>query len=291
MKKPRNKKIALVIISVVLVLSIGFLLYGNLYVDIEHFEVVANKIPESFDNYLIAHITDYHNRNSTVVEKQIIDSLKHEKPNIIVITGDLIDYDRVDVAVALNLVRQLCEIAPVYYVTGNHESNVLLDDVEVFTSLINGLEDVGVTVLRNSSVKITNDVGDSFNLFGIHDPYFYGGFSQIFPRAESLCSELDLKEDEFNVLLAHHPEMLSIYSKFNVDLVFSGHAHGGQFRIPYIMNGLYAPNQGFFPKFAGGMYDFDGKKLIVSRGLAKESTRIPRIFNRPELVFVNIIPE
>lgn len=285
MKKTRYKKIALALISVVIVFSTVFLIYGNLYVDVEHFDIVDENVPDSFNNYLIAHVTDYHNRDSQIVDKQIIDSLKQEKPDIIVITGDLIDNDRVDVAVALNLVRQLCEIAPVYYVTGNHEANVLMDDVEVFTSLINGLEDAGVVVLRNCSVKITNDAGDTFNLFGIHDPYMYGGFSQIFPRAESLCNELEFKEDEFNVLLAHHPEMLYIYSKFNVDLVFSGHAHGGQ--ITLFGKALLAPDQGFFPIYSEGLYDMDDTQLVLSRGIGYSSFPI-RIFCNPHLVYAHI---
>ena len=288
MKKPRYKKIALVLISVVLVFSTVFLLYGNLYVDVEHFQVVSNKIPKSFDNYLIAHITDYHNRDSKIVDKQIVDSLKQEQPNIIVITGDLIDNDRVDVAVALNFVHKLCEIAPVYYVTGNHEANVLLEDVAVFTSLINGLEDAGVVVLRNSSVKITNAAGDSFNLFGIHDPYMYGGFSQIFPRAEALCTEFDFKEDEFNILLAHHPEMLYIYSKFDIDLVFSGHAHGGQ--ITLFRKALLAPDQGSFPIYSEGLYNMGNTQLVLSRGIGYSSLPI-RVFCNPHLVYAHIKTE
>lgn len=94
---------------------------------------------------------------------------------------------------------------------------------------------------------------------------------------------------DFTVLLAHRPELLAKYAQFPLDLVVSGHAHGGQVRIPGVLNGLYAPNQGWFPKLAGGAYTQDGTTLIVSRGLAVR-TRLPRIFNRPEVVLVRCVP-
>ena len=93
------------------------------------------------------------------------------------------------------------------------------------------------------------------------------------------------------VLLAHRPENIKCYLQYPFDLIVSGHAHGGQWRIPGLLNGLYAPHQGLFPRYAGGRYDFDGATFLVSRGLARESTRVPRIFNRPELVIVDILPK
>ncbi|MBQ4118259.1 MAG: metallophosphoesterase, partial [Oscillospiraceae bacterium] len=96
-------------------------------------------------------------------------------------------------------------------------------------------------------------------------------------------------EESFNVLLVHRPEYIEQYAKLGFDLVLCGHAHGGQWRIPGVLNGIYAPGQGVFPKYAGGIYEVNGTTLVVSRGLAKESTPIPRVFNRPELVIIDII--
>ena len=138
-KKKLIKKIALSLTALILVLSTVFLLVGNFYVDVQQIHIFNDKIPESFHNYLIAHVSDYHNRTSSVVDKQILDSLKEEQPDIIVITGDHIDSKNPDVDVALEFTRKLCEIAPVYYVTGNHESNVWRSDESEFNRLIDGL--------------------------------------------------------------------------------------------------------------------------------------------------------
>jgi len=100
----------------------------------------------------------------------------------------------------------------------------------------------------------------------------------------------DEPKEQFTLLLSHRPERIEDYLGYPFDLILSGHAHGGQWRLPGIVNGLYAPNQGLFPKYAGGRYDFEDTAFLVSRGLARESTKIPRVFNRPELVVVDLIP-
>ena len=152
-KKELIKKVTLSITALIIVFTTVFLLVGNFYVDVQQIHIFNDKIPESFHNYLIAHISDYHNRTSSIVDKQIIDSLNAEKPDIIVITGDHIDSKIPDVDVALEFTQKLCEIAPVYYVPGNHESNVMRSDEAEFNRLMAGLEDMGVTLLRNSSVN------------------------------------------------------------------------------------------------------------------------------------------
>ncbi len=282
MKKAKRRKIALSIISIILVCSIGFLLYGNFYVDVQQIHVFTDKLPDSFHNYLIAHITDYHNRSSALVDKQIINSLHEEQPDIIVITGDLIDCKSTDVAKALEFTEKLCDIAPVYFVAGNHEANLSLENQEVFDSLLKGLKECGVTLLRNDSVKITNSAGDSFNLYGIDDPYFYGGYEQVFQRTEILCDEFNMNTDEFNVLLAHHPETLSVYYKYNIDLVFSGHAHGGQ--VTFFGKAIMAPDQIKFPPYTEGLYKMGNTQLILSRGIGYSCLSI-RAFCNPHLIY------
>ncbi len=285
MEKFFNKKIILPIISIFLVISSIFLLYGNFSVDVQEIHIVTDKLPESFHNYLIAHISDFHNRNSKIINKQIFDSLNEEQPDIIVITGDVVDSSRTDVDIALDFAEKLCEFAPVYYVTGNHESNLLNDDEEEFNRLIDGLTDLGVKVLRNNKEKITNSEGDSFNLYGIEDPYFYGGYEQVFQRTEILCDELGMKTDEFNILLAHHPETLSVYYKHNIDLVFSGHAHGGQ--VTLFGKAIMAPDQIKFPPYTSGLYKMGETQLVLSRGIGYSFFPI-RVFCRPHLVYGEI---
>ncbi len=282
MKKAKKRKIALSIISVILVCSIGFLLYGNFYVDIQRIDIKSSKLPDSFNNYLIAHISDYHNRSSVLVDKQIINSLQQEQPDIIVITGDLIDCNETDVQTALEFVDKVREVAPVYFVAGNHEANIASRSFGDFCYLINGLEEMGVTFLRNDFVKISNDAGDFFNLYGIHDPYFYGGYEQVFQQTEILCDELDMNIDEFNILLAHHPETVTVYKKFKIDVVFSGHAHGGQ--ITLFGTPVVAPDQKIFPPYTEGLYKTGVTKLIVSRGIGY-STFPLRAFCNPHLIY------
>ncbi len=281
-KKKLIKKIALSLTALIIVLSTVFLLIGNFYVDVQQIHIFNDKIPESFHNYLIAHVSDYHNRTSSVVDKQILDSLKEEQPDIIVITGDHIDSKNPNVDVALEFTRKLCEIAPVYYVTGNHESNVWRSNESEFNRLIDGLSDMGVTLLRNSSVKIQNEAGDYFYLHGIEDPYFYGGYEQDFQRTEILCNDLNINDEELNVLLAHHPETLSVYQKYNFDLVFSGHAHGGQ--ITFFGKAIMAPDQVTFPPYTEGLYKMVDTQLVLSRGIGYSMFPL-RAFCNPHLIY------
>ncbi len=281
-KKQLVKKIALSVTGIILIVTTVFLLIGNFAVDVQQIHILSDKIPQSFHNYLIAHVSDYHNRESAIVDKQIIDSLKQEQPDIIVITGDHIDSKSTKVDVALEFTQKLCEIAPVYYVPGNHESNVWRSDEDEFNSLIDGLTDLGVTVLRNSSVKIQNEAGDYFYLHGIDDPYFYGGYEQDFQRTEILCNDLNIDDEELNVLLAHHPETLSVYYKYNFDLVFSGHAHGGQ--ITLFGKAIMAPDQVYFPPYTEGLYKMVDTQLVLSRGIGYSMFPL-RVSCKPHLVY------
>ena len=285
MKKFINKKIILRVIAVVLVISIATLLYGNFSLDVQEIHVFSEKLPESFHNYLIAHISDYHNRSSEIIDKQIIDSLEEEKPDIIVITGDIIDSKHTDVDVALEFVEKIAAIAPVYYATGNHESNLEAADEKEFDRLISGLSERGVTLLRNDMVKIENQQGDHINLYGIEDPYFYGRYDQVFQRTELLCEELSMNDEEFNVLLAHHPETLSVYYKYNIDVVLSGHAHGGQ--VTLFGKAIMAPDQVIFPPYTSGLYKMGNTQLVLSRGIGYSLLPV-RAFCRPHLVYAEL---
>ena len=281
-KKKLIKKVALSLVAIIFIVNAVGLLYGNFYVESQQIHIFNDKIPESFHNYLIAHISDYHNRSSSIVDKQIVDSLKSEQPDIIVITGDLIDSKRPDVDVALEFARKVCEIAPVYYVAGNHESNLWRADENEYDRLINGLADMGVIVLHNKTEKIENEAGDYFYLHGIDDPYFYGGYEQDFQRTEILCNDLDINADELNVLLAHHPETLSVYYKCNLDLVFSGHAHGGQ--ITLFGKAIMAPDQVYFPPYEEGLYKMVDTQMVLSRGIGYSMFPL-RVFCNPHLIY------
>lgn len=230
----------------------------------------------------LAVVTDFHSSDNA---DDVVAMVASSAPDAVLMVGDLFDDDTQNRPTerTLSLMRQLSALYPCYYVSGNHEAWTGEMD-----ALYQQTEEAGVKVLRMSSGVLTVR-GQRIALCGIPDPYEMV-FSGAPDTEEQLRQALeDVDSADFTVLLAHRPELLAKYAQFPLDLVVSGHAHGGQVRIPGVLNGLYAPNQGWFPKLAGGAYTQDGTTLIVSRGLAVR-TRLPRIFNRPEVVLVRCVP-
>lgn len=230
----------------------------------------------------LAVVTDFHSSDNADDVAAMVASCA---PDAVLLVGDLFDDDTRNRPTerTLSLMRQLSAQYPCYYVSGNHEAWTGEMD-----ALYQQTEEAGVTVLRMSSGVLTVR-GQRIALCGVPDPYemVFSGAPDTEEQLRQAMENVD--SADFTVLLAHRPELLAKYAQFPLDLVVSGHAHGGQVRIPGVLNGLYAPNQGWFPKLAGGAYTQDGTTLIVSRGLAVR-TRLPRIFNRPEVVMVRCVP-
>ena len=205
--------------------------------------------------------------------------IRNENPDIIAVTGDIIDSRKTDTETALDFLANALAVAPVYYVTGNHEFRI--EDGKAFVEEIKKL---GVTVLENEYITLEMD-NAIINLYGIDDPYFYGGYMSD-EEGYVVAHTLDglEKADGFSLLLSHRPEFFELYEEYGFSLVLSGHAHGGQFRLPFI-GGFIAPGQGLFPKYDSGLYEKNGTKMIVSRGLGNSIIPL-RIFNRPEIVTV-----
>lgn len=230
----------------------------------------------------LAVVTDFHSSDNA---DDVVTMVASSAPDAVLMVGDLFDDDTQNRPTerTLSLMRQLSALYPCYYVSGNHEAWTGEMD-----ALYQQTEEAGVKVLRMSSGVLTVR-GQRIALCGIPDPYEMV-FSGAPDTEEQIRQALeDVDSADFTVLLAHRPELLAKYAQFPLDFVVSGHAHGGQVRIPGVLNGLYAPNQGWFPKLAGGAYTQDGTTLIVSRGLAVR-TWLPRIFNRPEVVLVRCVP-
>lgn len=230
----------------------------------------------------LAVVTDFHSSDNA---DDVVAMVASCVPDAVLMVGDMFDDDTANRPTerTLSLMRQLSALYPCYYVSGNHEAWTGEMD-----ALYQQTEEAGVTVLRMSSGVLTVR-GQRIALCGIPDPYemVFSGAPDTEEQIRQAMENVD--SADFTVLLAHRPELLAKYAQFPLDLVVSGHAHGGQVRIPGVLNGLYAPNQGWFPKLAGGAYTQDGTTLIVSRGLAVR-TRLPRIFNRPEVVLVRCVP-
>lgn len=259
-----RKKLA---IAFMFIFIIGFVIWDNNSIQTTKYSYKNSTVPESFENFRILQISDLHNKN---FGKQLIKKAKKTSPDIIVITGDLIDANRPNAEVALNTVKELTDIAPVYFVSGNHEKALNYPKVRTL------LEGVGAVVLDNETVTI-NKNGEEIKLIGLLDYYFSRNMTRTLKKA--------IKDDSgFNILLSHQPDFMDEYSSYDIELVLSGHEHGGQFRIPFI-GGVYSPHQGIFPKLSEGMHEENGTTIIISRGLGN-STFPLRLFNRPELVVI-----
>ena len=201
---------------------------------------------------------------------------------MIAITGDLIDSRNTEIDTALQFAREAVKIAPCYYVTGNHESRI--DD---FDQLKAGLETLGVKVLDNKRL-ILQKGNDEITLIGVSDPKFMTRKIEEEDEIMRQClTQLSEEADTYRILLSHRPEMFDLYKQMGIDLVLSGHAHGGQFRLPFV-GGLVAPNQGFFPKYDAGQFIEENTTMIVSRGVGNSIVPF-RINNPPELVVVELM--
>lgn len=272
-----KKRKLLLFIAIILVLTFVF--------DVRLKTVTYSvKSPKINSEIKLCLVTDLHSCHYGKNQTKLLDKIEKYQPDAVLLGGDIFD-DVLDDDNAKVFVDALAQKYKTYYVSGNHEWWSKRMD-----NMFDYLTDKGIVVLRGNTdmIKIGENI---ITVSGIDDSQV-NVYDSTCPTWEEQLEQTgeNTQEDIFNLLLAHRPENAEKYFEYEFDAVLSGHAHGGQFRIPFVLNGLYAPNQGLLPKLAGGMYDFDGRKLIVSRGLSRESTRIPRIFNRPELVFVNLIP-
>ena len=280
--KIKKKHIIMLAIVTVLILLIIWIAYGNTDLEIYKYNVKSEDIPSEFDNFKIVQISDLHNAEFGENNEKLLLMLKQADADIIAITGDMIDSRNTDIDVAISFAQKAVNIAPVYYVNGNHESRVLGE----YEKLKQGLTDAGVNILENSSADIT--IGDeAITLIGINDPTFRMDIVDDTMEqniAHQLVNVIP-GNDNYKVLLAHRPEYFDVYAG-NVDLVLSGHAHGGQFRIPFI-GGLVAPGQGFFPEYYEGSHIKENTEMIVSRGIG--NSIIPfRINNKPEIIVAEL---
>lgn len=227
----------------------------------------------------LAVVTDLHSCAYEENQEELASAVLNldPQPDGVLLVGDIVD-DQLPEENAWTAVSRLAEFYCCFYVTGNHEW--WSGEAE---RICQEMERLGVAVLRGQSVSLSTSQGQTVDLCGIDDSDS-GAEGQLEQVGNSV------NETTFTILMAHRPEMIDQYRTYPFDLVVSGHAHGGQWRIPGLLNGLYAPNQGLFPRYAGGQYDWEETTLVVSRGLARESTRIPRLFNRPEVVVLDILP-
>jgi predicted MPP superfamily phosphohydrolase len=285
MTAKKKKFIFLAVAAAVLVALVIWIAWGNTALELNTYTISSSKLPQSFDGYRIAHVSDLHNTEMGRNNEKLLAMLRDADPDMIAITGDLIDSRNTDIEVALKFVREAVKIAPCYYVTGNHEARV-----NEYGELKAGMETAGVTVLEDVRTEISME-GATITLIGVNDPSYQTDY--LFGDSETVLNtkleELHTEDGEFTVLLSHRPELFDAYTDHGIDLVLSGHAHGGQFRLPFI-GGLVAPNQGFFPEYDAGIYTEGNTNMLVSRGIGNSILPF-RINNRPEVILIELQAE
>lgn len=275
----RKTKLTLIIVSAILALFTVYSLWADKALTERVFQIKSDRIPSAFNDFRIVHVSDLHNATFGKNNSTLLEIIKASEPDIIAVTGDVIDSRRTNTVIAADFLREALTIAPVYYVTGNHEFRITQTE-----SFIEEVKSLGVTVLENESLTLTEGE-DSITLCGVSDPTFASDSlldEEAFVVAHYL-EELQ-KKDSFTLLLSHRPEFFELYAEYGFDLVLSGHAHGGQFRLP-VVGGFIAPGQGLFPEYDSGLYEKDGTSMIVSRGLGNSIIPL-RLFNRPEIITV-----
>lgn len=293
--------------SIVILIFIVWFFWALIYIGNHHicstvFEVKSPKIPQEFSGYTIVQVSDLHNTKFGKNQARLIKRIEQNKPNIIVITGDLIykrskDMEK-EITDVTDFINNIVKIAPVYFSTGNHDIQV---GEKYLNKIKENLTQAGVTLLEENSVKV-NFKGKHINLAGINDleMYFDDYVDEYIKSGKNLekideeivdncLAKIKLDNSEFNVLLTHEPQFIEIYAKYKYDLVFAGHAHGGQIRLPFI-GPIMSPGQGLFPKYTSGLHTFENTKMIISRGLGK--SKMPfRFLNDPELVICKLYNE
>ncbi len=300
MRKKILSAIKVILIVFVIIIVINIIL--NKFIFVKEYKIESKTLPENFKNYKIVQITDVHSIRSKVQMEKIMNKVKAQNPNLICVTGDLIDagfyseqndlYNTKEISKIENLtvefMENLANCADTYYIYGNHEM-MLLDDPENNKFKVD-LENIGIKILNNK-IDVLNINGERINLIGVQDPatlYKDEKYSKIKgsnkEKVEIILNNLFLelpKENDFTILLSHRPEYFDLYSKYNIDLALTGHTHGGIAKLP-VINGIYAHPQGWFPEYSYGIYKTNDLSMIISGGIGYSQLPI-RIFNPPEI--------
>ena len=282
MKIKKNRAILFTIIAAVLIWGAIWTVWGNSALMLSKFTVTGSNIPKNFDGYRIAQISDLHNTEFGDGNEKLIEILQKAEPDMITITGDLIDSSKTDIKVAIAFAKEAVQIAPTYFITGNHEAMV---SAQEYADLENGLLEAGVNVLHDKEIVLEQNE-ERLLLIGIDDPAYADRPSDVGVSMDSETINELFTTDGYRILLSHRPEFFKQYVEADLDLVLSGHADVGQFRLPFV-RGLVAPGQGLFPTYDSGLYSKNKTSMVVSRGIG--NSIIPMRFNnRPEVVLIEL---
>ena len=270
------------LISLILLAFLLWCAWDTSNLMVTRYTIASPRLPQGFDGFTIAQVSDLHNAAFGRENERLLALLQQAEPDIIALTGDLVDSRHTDIEAALAFVRQAAAIAPLYYVIGNHEAR--LAEYPAFEKELKALH---VTVLHNQSALLDRD-GQRLRVAGMDDPGLQG--SRLTREEEAQVAEGYLsaigRSGDFTLLLSHRPKFLPLYAQYGMDAVLTGHTHGGQFRLPSL-GAFFLPGQGFFPRLDAGLFEEEGTQMVISRGLGNSIIPL-RILNRPELVVVDL---
>lgn len=252
-------------------LAAGFVYWQNFTLQVEPVELFFESLPPQFDGLRVAELSDLHGRSFGKNNVRLLRTLQKARPDMICICGDLFD-EKTDLTMLEPLLTGLTDIAPVYYVTGNHEWQV-----KNLREILQKMRAWGVTVLENEE-RVLFRGGAEMVVAGVHDPC--GPYDMKTPAA--LVRELrSAQGNDFILMLSHRNDELAMWSQLGVQLVLSGHCHGGVVRLPFV-GGVFGTRRELFPEYDAGVYRQDGTTLFVSRGLGYTNVHF-RLFNRPHV--------
>ena len=278
MQKLSKKQITAAALKVIAAVIVLWTIWENLTVGVTEYTITSQQLPEEFDGFTIAQVSDLHNSH---LSEQVLEILWAESPDLIAVTGDVVDSNHTDLDAVKEFFLEAVQIAPCYFITGNHEAWIT---AEAYAQL----EECGMEFLHDEKLMLERN-GAEIALLGVDDPAFLSDA----PTAGNVTSLVTPKELQtlagdarFTLLLSHRPELFANYAEAGMDVVLSGHAHGGQFRLPFI-GGIAAPDQGIFPKYDAGVYTSGQTAMIVSRGIGNSMIPI-RFNNRPEVVMITL---
>lgn len=257
--------------ALLLGMAVGAVYCQNAWVDHHTLSFSSPQLPAAFEGFSILHLSDLHFGPSSAARRRALPK-KGSRPDLIAVTGDLLDhYSPENLKAAKHWARRAAGIAPVYFVPGNHEARM----GKKYAAVKAGLEQAGARVLEQGGVLLRRGEA-SIRLLGLKDPDFFSGQKEYLAALHGLAEG----KTGFSILLSHRPERLEDYAREGFSLILSGHAHGGQVRLPGI-GGLYAPHQGIFPRYTAGFYTKKESCMLVSRGIGN-CRHCPRLFDPPE---------
>ena len=281
-------------VATVILGGVAFYKYETDSLEITKYEIENEKIPKEFNNFKIVQISDLHNKSFGKDNKRLLETIDSQNPDIVVITGDLVEGDNKDFNIALNLIDELLKKYKVYHIIGNHEQKSLIKKhKELYKTYFDNLYKKNIVNLDNEKIRIKKD-GKYINIYGLiipleYYPYFFKNYENKNMKLEQdfINNKLgEINRDEYNILLAHTPFFFEDYEKYGVDLVLSGHVHGGIIRLPKV-GGLLSPNREFFPKYDFGKYIKNNTTMLLSKGLGGSKVLI-RFACKPEIVSITL---